>query len=142
MTGTGYHPLSILRNLPSKIQNPKSGAFVGWAKQSVPIPANNDGHGRPPFAHPTKPPIQNPKSKIRSVMVQVIKTIPADVEELKTQIKRLNSKAGQMKMDLHDLAEGLPTNFEQLMDVAAQTYQIYRQLDDLKKQLKQLEHKT
>lgn len=75
-------------------------------------------------------------------MVQVIKTIPADVEELKTQIKRLNSKAGQMKMDLHDLAEGLPTNFEQLMDVAAQTYQIYRQLDDLKKQLKQLEHKT
>jgi hypothetical protein len=75
-------------------------------------------------------------------MVQVIETIPADVEELKAQIKRLNSKAGQMKMDLHDLAEGLPINFDQLMDVAAQTYQIYRQLDDLKKQLKQLEQGT
>ncbi|MBW4631041.1 MAG: hypothetical protein KME30_03785 [Iphinoe sp. HA4291-MV1] len=61
------------------------------------------------------------------------------VEELKTQIKRLNSKAGQMKMDLHDLAEGLPTNYQQLMDVASQTYEIYRQLDELKQQLKKLE---
>lgn len=61
------------------------------------------------------------------------------VEELKGQIRRLNSKAGQMKMDLHDLAEGLPTDFEKLMDVAAETYEIYRQLDELKKQLKKLE---
>jgi hypothetical protein len=62
-----------------------------------------------------------------------------NTEELKNQIKRLNSKAGQMKMDLHDLAEGLPTNYEQLMDVAAETYKIYHQLDELKQQLKQLE---
>jgi hypothetical protein len=61
------------------------------------------------------------------------------IEELKNKIKRLNSKAGQMKMDLHDLAEGLPTNYTQLMDVAAATYEIYRQLDELKKHLKQLE---
>jgi hypothetical protein len=61
------------------------------------------------------------------------------IEELKGQIRRLNSKAGQMKMDLHDLAEGLPTDFEKLMDVAAETYEIYRQLDELKKQLKKLE---
>lgn len=69
-------------------------------------------------------------------MVQVGKT---SIEELKGQIKRLNSKAGQMKMDLHDLAEGLPTNYEQLMDVAADTYEIYRQLEELKQQLKKLE---
>jgi hypothetical protein len=62
-----------------------------------------------------------------------------DVEELKTQIRRLNSKAGQMKMDLHDLAEGLPTNYQQLMDVAAETYEIFRKLDEMKKQLKQME---
>lgn len=62
-----------------------------------------------------------------------------DVEELKTQIRRLNSKAGQMKMDLHDLAEGLPTNFQQLMDVAAETYEIFRKLDEMKQQLKQME---
>ncbi|MBW4503761.1 MAG: hypothetical protein F6K28_10800 [Microcoleus sp. SIO2G3] len=61
------------------------------------------------------------------------------IEELKTQIKRLNSKAGQMKMDLHDLAEGLPTNYQQLMDAASETYEIYRQLDELKQQLKKLE---
>ena len=61
------------------------------------------------------------------------------VEELKTQIKRLNSKAGQMKMDLHDLAEGLPTNYQQLMDAASETYEIYRQLDELRQQLKKLE---
>lgn len=66
-------------------------------------------------------------------------TINLSAEELKTQIKRLNSKAGQMKMDLHDLAEGLPTHYEQLMDVAAQTYEIYRKLNEMKQQLKKLE---
>ncbi|OKH39108.1 hypothetical protein NIES2119_08240 [[Phormidium ambiguum] IAM M-71] len=60
-------------------------------------------------------------------------------DELKTQIKKLNSKAGQLKMDLHDLAEGLPANFENLMALANETYEIYHQLDELKKQLKQLE---
>ncbi len=64
-----------------------------------------------------------------------------DVEELKTQIRRLNSKAGQMKMDLHDLAEGLPTNYQQLMEVAAETYEIFLKLDEMKQQLKQMEGK-
>lgn len=64
------------------------------------------------------------------------------IEELKTQIKRLNSKAGQMKMDLHDLAEGLPTDYERLIDAATETYQIYRDINDLKTQLKQLEKKA
>jgi hypothetical protein len=70
-------------------------------------------------------------------MVQVIDTAIAvlSIDELKTKIRRLNSKAGQMKMDLHDLAEGLPTDYEQLMDVAANTYDIFRQIDELKKQL-------
>ncbi|MBW4512420.1 MAG: hypothetical protein KME64_38890 [Scytonematopsis contorta HA4267-MV1] len=61
------------------------------------------------------------------------------IEELQKKIKRLNSKAGQMKMDLHDLAEGLPTNYQQLMDVAAATYEIFHQLDELRQQLKKLE---
>ena len=58
------------------------------------------------------------------------------IEELKTQIKRLNSKGGQLKMELHDLAEGLPTDFENIMEVAGRTYELYRELDNLKKQLK------
>jgi hypothetical protein len=61
------------------------------------------------------------------------------IDELKTKIRKLNSRAGQMKMDLHDLAEGLPTNYEQLTAVAAETYEIFRLLDELKKQLKTLE---
>ncbi len=71
-------------------------------------------------------------------MVQAAET---NIEELKTRIKRLNSKAGQMKMDLHDLAEGLPTDYERLVDAASETYQIYWQIDQLKSQLKQLEQK-
>lgn len=70
-------------------------------------------------------------------MVQVTDTAIAglSIDELKTKIKRLNSKAGQMKMDLHDLAEGLPNDYEQLMDVAAKTYEIFHQIDEMRKQL-------
>lgn len=73
-------------------------------------------------------------------MVQTTEII--NIEDLKTQIKRLNSKAGQMKMDLHDLAEGLPTDYDRLIDAASETYQIYRQIDELKQQLKQWEQKS
>jgi hypothetical protein len=62
--------------------------------------------------------------------------------EITTKIKRLNSKAGQMKMDLHDLAEGLPTDYEQLIEVATATYQIFQELDQLKQQLKELEKRS
>ncbi|NJK33848.1 MAG: hypothetical protein HC919_02270 [Oscillatoriales cyanobacterium SM2_2_1] len=70
-------------------------------------------------------------------MTQAVETL--SVEELKSQIRRLNSKAGQMKMDLHDLAEGLPTNYEQLMEVSSQTYDIFHRINCLKKQLVELE---
>ena len=71
-------------------------------------------------------------------MVQTTLEIPTPeaVAELKKKIKRLNSKAGQMKMDLHDLAEGLPTDYETLIEEATKTYEIYRQLAELKQQLK------
>ncbi|MGV2830946.1 CCE_0567 family metalloprotein [Myxosarcina sp. GI1(2024)] len=61
---------------------------------------------------------------------------PEAVADLKKTIKKLNSKAGQMKMDLHDLAEGLPTDYEKLIEEATKTYDIYRQLAELKQQLK------
>jgi len=70
----------------------------------------------------------------------IVQAEEISIEELQGQIRRLNSKAGQMKMDLHDLAEGLPTDYKQLMDVAAATYEIYRQLDELKQNLKKLEN--
>ncbi|ELS00729.1 uncharacterized conserved small protein containing a coiled-coil domain [Xenococcus sp. PCC 7305] len=64
---------------------------------------------------------------------------PENVADLKKTIKRLNSRAGQMKMDLHDLAEGLPTDYETLIEEATKTYDIYRQLAELKQQLKNWE---
>ena len=74
-------------------------------------------------------------------MVQAGEATPEtqSIDELKTKIKRLNSKAGQLKMDLHDLAEGLPTDHENLMDLAGRTYEVYRQLNEMKQQLKTLE---
>ncbi len=71
-------------------------------------------------------------------MVQTTTTTPTPeaVAELKKTVKRLNSKAGQMKMDLHDLAEGLPTDYEKLIEEATKTYDIYRQLAELKQRLK------
>jgi hypothetical protein len=61
------------------------------------------------------------------------------VDDLKTQIKKLNSKAGQLKMDLHDIAEGLPADLDLLPDIAARTHEIYCQLRDLRQQLQALE---
>jgi hypothetical protein len=74
-------------------------------------------------------------------MVQAGEATPEtqSIDELKTKIKRLNSKAGQLKMDLHDLAEGLPTDYKNLMDLAGRTYEVYRQLNEMKQQLKTLE---
>lgn len=66
-------------------------------------------------------------------------TDPITIDALKTQIKKLNSKAGQLKMDLHDVAEGLPADLDLLPNIAARTYEIYCQLRDLRAQLTTLE---
>jgi len=71
-------------------------------------------------------------------MVQTTEQVPTpeEVEALKKKIKRLNSKAGQMKMDLHDLVEALPSDYQKLPEESAKTYEIYCQLAELKQQLK------
>ncbi len=61
---------------------------------------------------------------------------PEAVADLKKKVRKLNSKAGQMKMDLHDLAEGLPTDYQNLMETAQKTYDIFSELEQLKKKLK------
>ena len=66
-------------------------------------------------------------------------TTEAQKSELKLKIRKLNSKAGQMKMDLHDIAEGLPTDLEKLPEAAAATYTIFCQLQSLRQQLKSLD---
>jgi hypothetical protein len=57
------------------------------------------------------------------------------IDELKTLVKRLNSEAGQLKLDLHDLAEDLPKDWEKIMEVAQKVYQKYVDLMAARQQL-------
>lgn len=41
-----------------------------------------------------------------------------DIEELKASLRKLNARATQAKMDLHDLSEELPTNWEKIPEVS------------------------
>ncbi|SEQ77214.1 hypothetical protein SAMN04488038_110150 [Solimonas aquatica] len=49
-------------------------------------------------------------------------------EELKAKVKKLNAQATQAKMDLHDLSEELPVNWERIPEVAARAHEAYREL--------------
>ena len=60
-------------------------------------------------------------------------------EVLKAQIKKLSSQAVKAKMDLHDLAEDLPINWQSILDVATHAYNTYQQLDSLKAQFREAE---
>lgn len=60
---------------------------------------------------------------------------PVDVEALKARIKKLNAQATNLKMNLHDLAEDLPTGWEKIPDVAAQCFDAYKSLTEARKRL-------
>ncbi len=59
----------------------------------------------------------------------------ADLDTLKAEAKKLNAKATQAKMDLHDLSEELPTNWERIMDVAKVAHDAHAALMAVRKQL-------
>jgi len=61
------------------------------------------------------------------------------VDELKAEIKKLSSKATNMKMNLHDLSEDLPVNWTTIMSVAQEAYDAYAALEAARKKLKELE---
>ena len=52
----------------------------------------------------------------------------ADIEALKLESRKLNAKATQAKMDLHDLSEELPTNWERILEVAQQAHDAHAAL--------------
>lgn len=58
-----------------------------------------------------------------------------DVEALRARIKKLNAQATSLKMNLHDLAEDLPTGWEKIPEVAAQTYEAYKSLAEARSHL-------
>lgn len=59
-----------------------------------------------------------------------------DIEALKAQVKKLNAQATQLKMDLHDLSEELPINWEKVPEVAARTFEAYKALTEARAKLK------
>ncbi|MGA8147553.1 MAG: CCE_0567 family metalloprotein [Gallionellaceae bacterium] len=58
-----------------------------------------------------------------------------DADTLKAEIKKLNAQATQLKMDLHDLSEDLPTGWERIPEVAARTHQAYEKLTAARQKL-------
>ena len=57
------------------------------------------------------------------------------LETLKAEIKKLSSLAVQTKMDLHDLSEELPTDWQRIPEVAQKTFQTYERLAAAKQKL-------
>ncbi|MCK8784990.1 hypothetical protein M0638_11410 [Roseomonas sp. NAR14] len=60
-------------------------------------------------------------------------------ETLKAEIKKLSAQAMQAKMDLHDLSEELPVNWESILEVAGRTHSAYASLTAKRAELKRLE---
>ena len=58
-----------------------------------------------------------------------------DVETLKAEVKKLNARATQAKMDLHDLSEELPTNWERIPAVAKVAHDAHAALVQARKRL-------
>jgi hypothetical protein len=58
-----------------------------------------------------------------------------DKEALKAEVKKLNARAMEARMALHDLSEELPIGLEKVMDVAQATVAAFQNLDEARKKL-------
>jgi hypothetical protein len=63
----------------------------------------------------------------------------SDIETLKAELKKLSAKATSAKMDLHDLSEELPNDWEKIPEVAAKTFAAFNELTAKRAELKKLE---
>jgi hypothetical protein len=63
----------------------------------------------------------------------------SDPEALKSEIKKLSARAMQLKMDLHDLSEELPLNWQSIMKIAERTYEAFSLLETKRSELKVVE---
>ncbi|MBP1884787.1 CCE_0567 family metalloprotein [Sinorhizobium mexicanum] len=66
----------------------------------------------------------------------------SDLEELKKKVRKLQSRAGTAKMELHDLAEDLPVNWTEIKVVAEKTFDAFAELDAAKRELSALENSS
>jgi len=63
----------------------------------------------------------------------------ADIDALKTEVKKLSARAMNLKMNLHDLSEELPINWQTIPDIAQQAYEAFKALEAKRAELKQAE---
>jgi len=60
-----------------------------------------------------------------------------ELDALKAELKKLSAKAIQAKMDLHDLSEDLPTNWDKILEVAQRAHDAFATLEAKRAELKQ-----
>jgi len=63
----------------------------------------------------------------------------SDIDTVKTEVKKLNAKATQAKMDLHDLSEDLPTGWDRIPEVARVAHEAHAALMDARRRLAALQ---
>lgn len=54
------------------------------------------------------------------------------LDELKARAKKLSARAMNLKMELHDLSEELPTRWETIPEVAQRAHEAFRALADVR----------
>ena len=55
--------------------------------------------------------------------------------QLRAELRRWNSRATRLKLDLHDLAEDLPVGWEGILELAAATHEAYAHVDRIQREL-------
>lgn len=63
----------------------------------------------------------------------------SDIDTLKAEIKKLSARATTAKMNLHDLAEDLPINWQGIMATAEAARDAYQALEQARARLKEQE---
>ena len=63
----------------------------------------------------------------------------ADMQTLRTELKKISARAMQLKMDLHDLSEELPQNWQTILTLAQKTYDAIAVLERKRSELSQLD---
>jgi len=54
------------------------------------------------------------------------------IDELKAQARKLSARAMNLKMELHDLSEELPTGWEKIPEVAHRAHEAFAALTELR----------
>jgi hypothetical protein len=63
----------------------------------------------------------------------------SESDTLKAELKKLSARAMQSKMDLHDLSEELPQNWQKVLEIAQRTHDAFAELERARAELKRAE---